>query len=45
MVGAFPDQQLRIVTQVGGIDLLDSDGLPDRQTASDHPPVVFRWKL
>jgi len=41
----FPEDQLRIVTQVGGISLLDADGLPDRQTASDHLPVVFRWNL
>jgi hypothetical protein len=41
----FPEDQLRIVTQVGGISLLDPDGLPDRQTASDHLPLVFRWDL
>jgi hypothetical protein len=41
----FPEDQLRIVTQVGHIGLLDADGLPDRQTASDHLPVVFHWNL
>jgi hypothetical protein len=41
----FPEDQLRIVTQVGGIGLLDADGLPDRKTASDHLPVVFHWNL
>ena len=41
----FPEEQLRIVTRVGGVSLLDSAGLPDRQTASDHLPVVFHWDL
>lgn len=41
----FPENQLRIVTQIGGIGLLDADGLPDRQTASDHLPLVFHWNL
>jgi hypothetical protein len=41
----FPEDQLRIVTQVGSIPLLDPDGLPDRRTASDHLPVVFHWDL
>jgi hypothetical protein len=41
----FPEDQLRIVSQVGAVSLLDGDGLPDSQTASDHLPVVFRWDL
>ncbi len=41
----FPEDQLRIITQVGSIPLLDADGLPDVQTASDHLPVVFHWNL
>ncbi len=41
----FPESELRIVTSVGGISLLDPDGLPDRETASDHLPVVFHWNL
>jgi hypothetical protein len=41
----FPESQLRVVTRIGGIELLDSNGLPDRQTASDHLPVVFHWNL
>jgi hypothetical protein len=41
----FPEDQLRIVTQVGGLSLLDVAGFPDRQAASDHLPVVFRWDL
>lgn len=41
----FPEDRLRIVTRVGEIPLLDDDGLPDRQTASDHLPVVFHWNL
>jgi hypothetical protein len=41
----FPEDRLGIVTQVGGIPLLDAEGFPDRQTASDHLPVVFHWDL
>ena len=41
----FPEDQLRIITQVGGVSLLTPEGLPDAQTASDHLPVVFHWNL
>ncbi len=41
----FPEDRLRIVTQVGKISLLDLQGLPDSRTASDHLPVVFQWDL
>ena len=41
----FPEDQLRIIAQVGAISLLDAAGLPDSQTASDHLPIVFHWNL
>lgn len=41
----FPKDRLQIVTRVGAISLLDTDGVPDAQTASDHLPVVFHWDL
>jgi hypothetical protein len=41
----FPEDRLRIVTRVGSIPLLDAEGLPDSQTASDHLPLVFHWNL
>jgi exonuclease III len=41
----FPENQLRIITQVGALSLLDSGGLPDSRTASDHLPIVFQWNL
>lgn len=41
----FPEDRVRIVTQVGNISLLDAQGLPDSQTASDHLPIVFHWNL
>jgi hypothetical protein len=41
----FPEDKLQIISDVGGISLLDVDGLPDRQTASDHLPVIFHWNL
>jgi endonuclease/exonuclease/phosphatase family metal-dependent hydrolase len=41
----FPEDQIRIITQVGSVPLVTLDGLPDSQTASDHLPVVFHWNL
>lgn len=41
----FPEDQLRIVTRIGNLPLLDAHGLPDAQTASDHLPLVFQWNL
>jgi hypothetical protein len=42
-VARFPEKELQIVTQVGGITLVDAEGLPDAATASDHLPLVFQW--
>lgn len=44
-VGGFPEDRLRIVTQVGEVSLLDGDGRPDPRAASDHLPIVFEWNL
>jgi endonuclease/exonuclease/phosphatase (EEP) superfamily protein YafD len=41
----FPEDRLRIITQVRGISLLGTDGLPDQQTGSDHLPLTFEWNL
>jgi hypothetical protein len=41
----FPEKELQIITRVGGISLVDADGLPDAVTASDHLPLVFQWDL
>lgn len=41
----FPEDQIRILTEVGGISLVTAEGVPDSQTASDHLPVVFHWNL
>lgn len=41
----FPENELQIVTHVGGTSLLDAKGRPDLQTASDHLPLVFHWNL
>jgi hypothetical protein len=41
----FPEERLQIVSEIGGISLLDDQGLPDRETASDHLPVIFHWDL
>jgi hypothetical protein len=40
----FPENQLRIVTEVGAIPLLNANGIPDA-AVSDHLPVIFRWNL
>lgn len=41
----FPENELRIVTKVGAVSLLDLEGVPDLQIASDHLPLVFHWNL
>jgi hypothetical protein len=44
----FPEQELRVLTSIGGINgipLVDADGIPDKQAASDHLPVIFQWDL
>lgn len=41
----FPEGELQIITQVGGIAFVDGDGLPDATNASDHLPLVFQWDL
>jgi hypothetical protein len=41
----FPAQNLVILTQVGTLSLLNTQGLPDQQTGSDHLPIVFHWNL
>ncbi len=41
----FPEDQLRVITEIGAISLLDGNGLPDSTTASDHLPIVFHWNL
>jgi hypothetical protein len=37
----LPQERLRILTHAGVLPLIDTDGLPDHNTASDHLPVVF----
>ncbi|MDQ6827790.1 MAG: hypothetical protein M3081_02880 [Gemmatimonadota bacterium] len=38
----FADEDLSIVTHVGGLSLLDGRGLPDTEIGSDHLPLFFR---
>jgi hypothetical protein len=41
LVTSFPSRDLRILTSVNGLNLLDSRGQPDRGVASDHLPIIF----
>ena len=41
----FPEDQLRIVSTVGTVSLLSTDGSLDTTTGSDHLPVIFHWNL
>ncbi len=41
----FPEEHLQIVNRIGTIPLVDGNGVPDRLTASDHLPLLFRWDL
>jgi endonuclease/exonuclease/phosphatase family metal-dependent hydrolase len=45
LVGNFAPEDLRIVSAVGGLDLLTKSGVPNPDTASDHLPLVFRIDL
>lgn len=41
----FPERRLKILTQVGGVELLAPDGTPDRGVGSDHLPLLFEWNI
>jgi hypothetical protein len=42
LLDCFDPGDLQIISRVGGLDLLSKDGLPNRNVASDHLPLVFR---
>lgn len=44
LLRGFRHEQVRIVTQIKGVSLL-KDGCPDRDTASDHLPVVLQLEF
>lgn len=37
----LPAERLRILSTAGPVSLVDADGVPDREAASDHLPIVF----
>jgi hypothetical protein len=41
----LPEGSLRILTCVGGVELVDEDGRPDTRTGSDHLPLMFEWNV
>jgi hypothetical protein len=41
----FPEEELRILTGVGGTSLVNERGIPDSGVASDHLPLFFRWSV
>jgi hypothetical protein len=43
--GAFPEDQLRIISSVGTVTLLAPDGTPDVTIGSDHLHLVFHWNV
>jgi hypothetical protein len=45
LIKHFPDQELRIVTSIGGVNLLGTNGEPDKATASDHLPMFFKLDI
>lgn len=42
---SFPENRLRIVSQVGAVTLLAPDGTPDSTLGADHLPVDFHWNV
>ncbi len=45
LLTSFRDDSLEIVTQAGGISLLNSQGIPDSENFSDHLPITFELEL
>jgi hypothetical protein len=42
LMPVFPESRLHVLVSAGGASLLTEAGIPDRDGASDHLPVVFR---
>jgi len=45
LVPRFVHKDLKILTQCGDVPLLNADGEPDKESASDHLPILFRLDL
>ena len=45
LLTGFEPEQVRIVTEVGRVSLLEDDGRPDKTLASDHLPVLLELKF
>ena len=41
----FRDEELKILTDDGELSLVSDNGLPDKKTASDHLPILFKLHL
>lgn len=41
----FPEDQIRILTTIGTVELLAPDETLDTSAGSDHLPLVFQWNL
>jgi len=42
LIPHFPDHELRILTAIGDVNLLNTNGQPNRDVASDHLPMLFK---
>jgi len=45
LIKNFPDQELRILTSIDGVNLLADSGQPNTRIASDHLPMFFKLDL
>lgn len=45
LIQHFPDEELRILTSIGNINLLGANGRPDKGVASDHLPMLFKLDI
>ncbi len=41
LLEGFAPEQVRVLTKVRGVSLLEADGRPDKAMASDHLPVLL----
>jgi len=44
LLDAFDDDGIKIVTEIGGTNLLNASGHPDTRRASDHLPVIVQLR-
>lgn len=45
LIKSLPDDELRVLTAIGKLNLLAANGQPDHNLASDHLPLLFKLSI